>query len=118
MNFEYTIDRNNMQGELRAKTREGFDVPGHVGYFVEVSTSKSSRGGISSTARVYQRDGNFNTTDLFGDWHKTLATNPGRATEKNLRGLHETALDGFADQLVEARAHTMKKLRIEETAEA
>lgn len=118
MNFEYTIDRNNMQGELRAKTREGFDVPGHTGYFVEVTTSKSSRGGISSMARVYPRNGDFNTTDLFGDWHKTLATNPGRATEKNLRALHETALSGFGYQLDEARAHTMKKLRIEETAEA
>lgn len=118
MNYSYTIDRNNHHNELRAKTREGIEVPGHTGYFVEVITSKSSRGGISAHGRVYKRDGAFNSTDLFGDWNKTLATNPARATEKALRALHEQALSGLSDQLAEARAHTMKKLRVEETTAA
>lgn len=118
MNFEYTCNRNNMSNELRAETQEGIDVPGHTGYFVEVTTSKISSGGIVSRARVYKRDGAFKSTDIFGDWNKILATNPGRATEKNLKALHETALHGLEAELIEARAHTMKKLGVEETAEA
>lgn len=118
MSFTYTCDRNNMHNELRAVTREGIEVPGHTGYFVEVTTSKASRGGIATRARVFKSDGRFNTTDLFGDWNKTLATAPARATEKAIRALHEQALQGLAAELVAASAHTRKKLHIEESAVA
>lgn len=75
-----------------------------------ISTYKGSRGGIYSHAGVaLHRDG-IMTTDLFGDFRKTLIPTDGtKCTEKNVKAMHERALLQADAVLAEAVAFYVVK---------
>lgn len=108
MNFSYEVTRNARDG-AEVKTVEGLGIEGRA-FALELCTSKDSRGGIRASAYVYEVKDGCITMDLFGDYRKTIATSPGRATEKALIALHEKALESFPAALLEAEAHTRKKV--------
>lgn len=116
MNFSYTT-RKNMSDGTEVRTVEGLDIPGRT-FALTLTTSKSGRGGISAIASVAEHKDGFITMDLFGDYRATLATSPSRATEKALIGLHEKALDTFAEHIAKATAHTLAKVAKSEKQEA
>lgn len=107
MSYEYTISRQ--RDGLEALTVEPIGIEGR-NFWLELVTRKASRGGIWSNARVFEHNDGFKTTDVFGDYSKTLATSPARATEKAIRALHEKALDSMRVAMIEAREHTVAKL--------
>ena len=94
----YTL-RRNRDNELRAETEVALprlDVAGdrdQQGYRVTLSTHKAYRGGgIEARASVARHREGFMTTDLFGDFSRSILKHPSRGTEKAIRTLHEQAL--------------------------
>ena len=102
MNYETAI-RRNYSGDLNAETiiPMGFDRRE-----LRVSTRKSSRGGLHSSAQCVQvdPDGNAYRFIVFGDFNASLGSMPGRCTEKNIRAQHAAALAGIEPVLDKCRA--------------
>lgn len=77
--------------------------------FVQISTSKGSRGGINSSAGIIIRrqtqHGISEQTALFQDYTKTLLNIPcARVTEKAILEAHKKALEQFEAVIAEATA--------------
>jgi hypothetical protein len=96
-----------------ATPNSAMDGPGER--FVKLTTSKDSRGNITSHASVFiERDsGNGYRTQshmLYGDYSKRIHTVTGKnATEKNIRTIHAEALCLFASVIEEVKAFYEKK---------
>lgn len=86
--IEETYVRKGRDG-WEAKTT--FNV--HGNRYMQIRTSKSSRGGIDSTASCVNinSDGTL-TMMLFHDYHKTLLKNDVRCTDKAIKTQHDQAL--------------------------
>jgi len=78
---------------------------------LELSTSKTSRGGaISSFASVSIIARHTKTHAIFGDYAKTVHQEPcARVTEKALRAAHDRALVNFPNVIAEAQAFYEEK---------
>ncbi len=72
---------------------------------LRIQTSKA-RCGISTSASVWKLDGRGTmSTELYGDFRKTIAVATNRCTEKAVRTLHETALASKTEVLAQVNAH-------------
>jgi hypothetical protein len=100
-----TTYRRDSQGSAKAETHIPF---GDVGRRLYISTYKSGRGGIVTTATVvtYKGDGCITHAIGFGvcgDYSKRLADDRGaRCTEKNIRAQHERCIAEHALILADA----------------
>lgn len=107
--------KRNMRNELSAESEYKLeDVPAdsmeEAGVrMIKLSTSKGSRGGISSFASVcVRRDTGHGyqseTSALFQDYAKWYNVTPcARVTEKAIREAHAVALESFADHIAAAK---------------
>ena len=103
---QYGKGREGYEAETIIELGPELDHFGRPGTRVlNISTHKSSRG-VLTTARAYIRtsDG-LMSTDVFGDYQKTLALHKNRCTENFVRSQHEQALAYQAREVIaEAKA--------------
>lgn len=77
---------------------------------LSISTSKASRGGISTCATVYVAAPHSRTTEVYGDFRKYLnQTDAKMVNKKRIREAHATALQNAPTLLAEALAFYAKK---------
>ena len=102
MTYTTTVKRR-MAGDLCAETL----IPMHGRRELHITTFKRSNGGVTSAAQCVEVSADRRTTSfaIFSDYRRTLAHDPKmRATEKNIRALHEQALKLADEALAEAKA--------------
>lgn len=97
-----------MSKEIKSK----YDLPGiGEGYFLEVSTYKSTTNGeVCTFATVFRDNGNGGVEhEIFHDFSKRVAThNVKRATEKALREAHQKAVANIGAVLTLVKEHYKK----------
>lgn len=72
---------------------------------LRITTNKSDRGGVQSSARVHQIEGDFLKTELFGDFSRGLASNTAlRCLEKTVAAQHHCVLQMLEPLRVEIAA--------------
>ena len=77
---------------------------------LRITTNRSDRGGVQSSARVHQIEGDFLRTELFGDFSRSLAINTAlRCLEKKVAAQHHCALQTLASLKTEIAAHYAAK---------
>lgn len=77
---------------------------------LELRTASVGRG-IRSSVTVFWSDGEFRTTALFSDYHKSLATTDKRATQKAINTQHALVFTQaeITVQVAAAKEHYAKK---------
>lgn len=79
-----------------------------IGFTLELSTRKSNPG-IATVAMAVQRTGGGMIQHrLYQDYYKVLARHRQRATEKNIRALHDEALFNIDDVIEAVKQHYSK----------
>lgn len=77
---------------------------------VLIITTGKATGGMVNRAIVNTDNGDgFLTWDLFGDFSTRTIHKGARCTEKNVRELHQSALDGIEQTMAAAKAHYAAK---------
>ena len=106
-NFRIAKGRDGWAAETRIKL-DDHGLPGRV---LELSTYKSSRGGVWTHAQCLKLEGGFVTFVIFQDFSKTVQQDrKARCTEKTVETMHQAAL-AQADAIVAecVAAYTQKE---------
>ena len=107
-NTVFSKGRDGWQGETSVDL--GIEGERNTRLVLEISTTKSSRGGIESRATVFAVGDHFKTHkfsfDGSGDFSKGLECNRSvRCTEKTIRSMHEDVLVRLSAIVEVAKAH-------------